>query len=257
MDNSFNGQVALVTGGTRGIGKSIADKLSSAGLQVVVTARATPKENTIGQYFISANLAQPGSAEILAKEILEKYGRIDIIVNNAGANLSPSGGFSVLSDEHWNNDWQLNFMSAVRINKVLLPMMIQQKNGVIINISTGAAKQPIWEMTMSYSSSKAALNAYSKALANEVAAKGIRVNVVSPGLVKTPLMLEFIENMAKPSNISVDEAFKIVMDKMAVPLERMAEPEEVANLVAFLVSSEAKYITGATYSIDGGALPTI
>lgn len=112
-------------------------------------------------------------------------------------------------------------------------------------------------MTMSYSSSKAALNAYSKALANEVAAKGIRVNVVSPGLVKTPLMLEFIENMAKTSNISVDEAFKIVMDKMAVPLGRMAEPEEVANLVAFLVSSEAKYITGATYSIDGGALPTI
>lgn len=143
MDNSFNGQVALVTGGTRGIGKSIADKLSNAGLQVVVTARATPKENTIGQYFISADLAQPESAEILAKEILEKYGRIDIIVNNAGANLSPSGGFSVLSDEHWNNDWQLNFMSAVRINKVLLPIMIQQKNGVIINISTGAAKQPI------------------------------------------------------------------------------------------------------------------
>jgi NADP-dependent 3-hydroxy acid dehydrogenase YdfG len=86
---------------------------------------------------------------------LEKYGRIDIIINNAGANLSPGGGFSTLSDEHWNNDWQLNFMSVVRINKALLPTMIAQKNGVIINISTGAAKQPIWEMTMSYSSAKA------------------------------------------------------------------------------------------------------
>jgi NAD(P)-dependent dehydrogenase (short-subunit alcohol dehydrogenase family) len=257
METLSKGQVALVTGGTKGIGKAIADKLSNAGIQVVVTARTAPKENTNGQYFISADLAYPDSAERVAKEILEKYGRIDIIINNAGANLSPGGGFSALSDEHWNNDWQLNFMSAVRVNKALLPTMIEQKSGVIINISTGAAKQPIWEMTMSYSSAKAALNVYSKALANELGTKGIRVNVVSPGVVKTPLMLEFIENIAKSSGITSDEAFKAVMDKVGVPLGRMAEPEEVANLVAFLVSLEAKYITGTNYSVDGGALPTI
>jgi NAD(P)-dependent dehydrogenase (short-subunit alcohol dehydrogenase family) len=257
MDNSLKGQVALVTGGTKGIGKAIADKLSNAGMQVIVTARTAPKENTNGQHFISADLTKPESAETVAKEILEKYGRIDIIINNAGANLSPGGGFSTLSDEHWNNDWQLNFMSVVRINKALLPTMIAQKNGVIINISTGAAKQPIWEMTMSYSSAKAALNAYSKALANEVGSKGIRVNVVSPGVVKTPLMLEFIENIAKSSNITFDEAFKAIMDKVNVPLGRMAEPEEIANLVAFLVSAEARYINGTNYSVDGGALPTI
>lgn len=90
-------------------------------------------------------------------------------------------------------------MSVVRINKALLPAMIEQKSGVIINISTGAAKQPIWDMPMSYSSAKAALNAYSKALANEVGPKGIRVNLVSPGVVKTPLMLAFVENMATSS----------------------------------------------------------
>jgi NAD(P)-dependent dehydrogenase (short-subunit alcohol dehydrogenase family) len=253
MNSSIKGQVALVTGGTKGIGKAIADRLSSAGAQVVVTARTAPKESTDGQYFISADLTQPESAATVAKEILKKYGRIDIIVNNAGANLSPGGGFSVLSDEHWNNDWQLNFMSVVRINKALLPAMIEQKSGVIINISTGAAKQPIWEMTMSYSSAKAALNIYSKALANEVGTKGIRVNVVSPGVVKTPLMLEFIDNIAKSSGITSGEAFKAVMDKVGVPLGRMAEPEEVASLVAFLVSPEAKYITGVNYSVDGGA----
>jgi len=194
---------------------------------------------------------------VIAKEILEKYGRIDIIVNNAGANLSPGGGFSTLSDKDWNNDWQLNFMSVIRINKALLPTMIEQKSGVVINISTGAAKLPIWEMTMSYSSAKAALNAYSKALANEVAKHGIRVNVVSPGLVETPLMLEFIENMAKSSSVTAEEAYKSVMEKLNVPLGRMAEPEEVASLVGFLASPEAKYITGVNYSVDGGALPTI
>lgn len=253
MHNSIKGLVALVTGGTKGIGKAIADRLTKAGVEVVVTARTAPKESTDGQYFISADLTQPESAATVEEEILKKYGRIDIIVNNAGANLSPGGGFSVLSDEHWNNDWQLNFMSVVRINKALLPAMIEQKSGVIINISTGAAKQPIWEMTMSYSSAKAALNIYSKALANELGTKGIRVNVVSPGVVKTPLMLEFIDNIAKSSAITSDEAFKAVMDKVGVPLGRMAEPEEVANLVAFLVSPEAKYITGVNYSVDGGA----
>lgn len=257
MNTILKGQVALVTGGTKGIGKSIADKLSSAGARVVITARTAPEENTNGHHFIAADLTQPGSAEAIAREILEEYGRIDIIVNNAGANLSPGGGFNALSDEHWYNDWQLNFLSVVRINKSLLPVMITQKSGVIINISTGAAKQPIWEKTMSYSSAKAALNAYSKALANELGPKGIRVNVVSPGVVKTQLMLDFIENIAKSSNITVDEAFKAVMDKVGVPLGRMAEPEEIASLVAFLASSEATYITGTNYSVDGGALPTI
>lgn len=257
MDNSLKGQVALVTGGTKGIGKAIAGQLSNAGAQVVVAARTEPKENPYGYHFIAADLAQPESAEKISREIREKYGRIDVIVNNAGANLSPGGGFSTLSDEHWNNDWQLNFMSVVRINKALLPLMITQKSGVIINISTGAAKLPIWEMTMSYSSAKAALNIYSKALANEVASKGIRVNVVSPGLVETPLVLEFIGNIANSSNITVDEAFKAVMDKVALPIGRMAEPEEVAHLVTFLASSKAKYITGVNYSVDGGALPVV
>ncbi|GAB3958734.1 SDR family oxidoreductase [Spirosoma harenae] len=257
MDTTLQGQVALVTGGTKGIGKAIADKLSSKGAQVVVTARTAPEGNINGHHFIAADITQPGNAETIAKEILEKYGRIDIIVNNAGANLSPGGGFETLSDEHWYNDWELNFLSVTRINKSLLPAMIRQKSGVIINISTGASKQPIWEMTMSYSSAKAALNAYSKALANELGSKGIRVNVVSPGVVKTPLMLDFIDNIAKSSNSAVDEAFQAVMDKVGVPVGRMAEPEEIANLVAFLASSEATYITGINYSVDGGALPTI
>ena len=257
MYDSLKGKVALVTGGTKGIGKSIADKLSASGAIVVTTARAEGKENSNNHHFIAADLTQADSAEIIANEILEKYGKIDIIVNNAGANLSPGGGFSKLEDEHWHKDWELNFMSVVRINKALLPAMLEQKEGTIINISTGAAKQPIWEMTMSYSSAKAALNAYSKALANEVGSKGIRVNIVSPGVVKTPLMNEFVENIAQQSDISFDEAFQNIINAVGVPIGKMAEPEEIANTVAFLVSSEARYITGANISVDGGASPTV
>lgn len=178
-------------------------------------------------------------------------------MNNAGANLSPGGGFSMLEDEHWINDWQLNFLSVVRLNKAFLPVMLEQKNGVIINISTNAAKQPFWEMTLSYSSAKAALNVYSKALANELGPHGIRVNMVSPGVVETPLMLEFIDTIAKKSEITNDEALKDLMKTINAPLNRMAEPTEVANLVAFLASDSAGYITGVNYSVDGGALPTL
>jgi len=258
MSNSLNGQVALVTGGTKGIGKAIASKLADAGAQIVVTARSVPQVSTGHYHFIAADLAQAASAEVVASEILDKHGRIDIIVNNAGANTSPSGGYSTLTDENWLNELQLNLLAAVRINKALLPTMLTQKSGVIINISTGAAIQPIWDITMAYSASKAALNAYSKALASEVGPHGIRVNIVSPGAVKTPLMQEFIESMAASSNSSVDEAFKTLMGKIGyIPLGRMAEPQEVANLVGFLVSAEAHYITGANFQINGGAMPVV
>ncbi|MPS74521.1 MAG: SDR family oxidoreductase [Chryseobacterium sp.] len=257
MYDSLKGKIALVTGGTKGIGKSIADKLSANGVTVVITARSKSEDASNNHHFIAADLTRADSAGRIAKEVLEKYGKIDIVVNNAGANLSPGGGFNTLKDEDWSKDWELNFMSVVRMNKALLPAMLEQKEGIIINISTGAAKQPIWEMTMSYSSAKAALNAYSKALANEVGPKGIRVNTVSPGVVRTPLMNDFIENIAQRSGTTFEESFQSILDKVGVPIGRMAEPEEIANMVAFLASSEGQYITGANISVDGGASPTV
>lgn len=258
MNNSLNGKIALVTGGTKGIGKAIADKLSDAGATVIITARAKPEENLNGHYFIGADLSKAESAKIILKEIIEKYGRLDIIVNNAGANLTPSGGYGSLTDEDWDNELQLNLMSAVRINKALLPLMIDKKNGVIINISMNPAIQPIWEMTMAYSAAKAALNAYSKALASELGSKGIRVNTVSPGLVKTPQMHQAMEKMSRSLNITVKEATQSVMNKLGgVPMGRPAEPEEIGDLVRFLVSNEASYITGAIYQIDGGSMAVV
>ncbi|KAG4078436.1 hypothetical protein HA402_000411 [Bradysia odoriphaga] len=219
---------------------------------------SAPKENPNGYHFIAADLGQAESADIIAKKVLEQFGRTDIIINNAGANLNMGGSFSAITDEHWQQDFQLNLIAAVRINKAFLPAMIDQKSGAIINISTYAARQPIWEMTMTYSAAKAALNAYTKALSYEVGPRGTRVNAVSPGVVKTPLMEDFIASIAQSSNIPVDEAFKSVMSRVGeVPMGRMAEPEEIANLVAFLASPEAKYITGANYLIDGGLSPAV
>lgn len=257
MNNSLKGKIALVTGGTKGIGKAIAEKLIREGAQVIVTARNKP-EHITGYHFIAADLAQPESAEIIAQEILDRYGRIDIIVNNAGANTGPRGGYAVLSDEDWQEIWQLNLMSAVRINKALLPSMTAQQSGVIIHISSGAAVLPIWDVTMPYSAAKAALNAYSKSLAHEVAAQGLRVLSVLPGMVKTPLMQEYLEGLAASMKISPEEALKVLTAKAGnLPLGRMAEPEEIANMVVFLASPEASYVTGANVLMEGGLIPTV
>lgn len=257
MANSLEGKIALVTGGTKGIGKAIADKLALEGAKVIITARTKPAVET-EHYFIAGDMSRPDAGQIIADELLEKFGKVDIVVNNAGANTSPGGGYSTLTDEDWNNEIQLNLMSAVRVNKALIPSMVARKEGVIINISTGAALQPLWKMTMSYSASKAALNAYTKALASELGPQGISVNAVSPGLVKTPLMEAFIADIAAKNGSSAEETFHAIKNEIGdLPMGRMAEPEEVAALVSFLVSPQAKYITGADYRIDGGALPVV
>ncbi|MFC4209885.1 SDR family oxidoreductase [Pedobacter lithocola] len=258
MNDSLKGKTALVTGGTKGIGKAIADKLSNAGATVIISARTKPEESSSGHYFIGADLAKAESADLILSEIKAKYGKLDIIVNNAGSHLSPGGGYSILTDQDWDNEIQLNLMSAVRINKALLPLILENKTGVIINISMNPAIQPIWDMTMAYSAAKAALNAYSKALASELGSKGIRVNTVSPGLVKTPQMELAMEEMSKTLEITVEEATQSIMEKLGgVPLGRPANPEEVGDLVRFLVSEEASYITGAVYQIDGGSLSVV
>ncbi|WP_299290763.1 SDR family oxidoreductase [uncultured Mucilaginibacter sp.] len=258
METKLEGKIALVTGGTKGIGKAIADRLGQSGANVIVTARNHPGNTDLQHHFIATDLTQPKQVSKFVNGINEKFGGIDILVNNIGGLTSPGGGFSTLTDEHWENELQFNLLAAIRLDRELLPKMLEQKSGVIIHISTTSAMQPLWDVNMAYAVSKAALNSYSKALATEVGSKGVRVLTVSPGPVKTPMMVEFLQGYAKTSGITFEEASQNLMNKIGgIPMERMAEPEEIAELVNFLVSPAASYLTGANYVIDGGAFPVV
>jgi len=263
MENKQNntdleGKIALVTGGTKGIGKAIADRLAQAGTQVIVTARNHPEDTESKHHFIAADLTQAEQVSKLKQEINEKFGGIDILINNVGGLTTPGGGFSTLTDEHWESELQLNLLAAIRLDRELLPKMIDRKSGVIIHISSVSGRQPLWNLNMAYAVSKAALNSYSKALATELASKGVRVLTVSPGATKTPPMEKFIQDFATSTGITVEEAFEQLLGQIGgIPMGRMAEPEEIASLVHFLVSPAAAYLTGTNYAIDGGSLPVV
>jgi NAD(P)-dependent dehydrogenase (short-subunit alcohol dehydrogenase family) len=257
-DKDLEGKIALVTGGTKGIGKAIANRLAQAGAKVIITARNQPAEADLQYHFIAADLSLPADVTKVANEINTLFGGVDILVNNMGANTYPGGGFGILTDEHWNEALQVNLLSSVRLDRALLPKMIEQKSGVIIHISSTSGQFPIWESTMAYSAAKAALNAYSKALADETGPKGVRVVTVSPGLNKTEAMATFLRELAEAAGIKVEEMTQNLFNRLGgVPLGRMAEPEETAELVYFLVSPKASYITGTNYIIDGGNFPVV
>ncbi|RFZ94803.1 SDR family oxidoreductase [Mucilaginibacter conchicola] len=253
----LKGKTAIVTGGTKGIGRAIANELAQAGATVIVSARNQP-EGDNSHHFIAADLTNPADVAELEQEIKQKFGGVDILINNVGGLTTPPGGFSALTDEHWESELQLNLLAATRLDRIFLPGMIAKKSGVVIHISSVAAKQPLWNLNMAYAVSKAALNSYSKSLATELASKGVRVLTVAPGATKTPPMEKFVSDYAQSSNITVEEAFKQLLAQTGgIPMGRMAEPEEVASLVHYLVSPAAKYLTGTTYAIDGGSLPVV
>ena len=159
---------------------------------------------------------------------------------------SPGGGFSALTDEHWEKELRFNLLSTIRLDRALIPAMVE-KSGVIIHISSVAGRRPLWEINMAYAASKVPLNSYSKTLSNEVASKGVRVLTVSPGGVATAPMIGLMEQLAGSSGATPNEVYKNLTDRFGgVPMGRMAEPEEVASLAGFLVSPAAAYLTGAT-----------
>lgn len=264
MENKLNysteleGKIALVTGGTKGIGRAIADRLTQAGAKVIVTARNSPEDANPAHHFIAADVTKPAEVAKLVDEINTAFGGVDILIDNTGGLTTPGGGFSTLTDEHWENELQLNLLSTIRLDKALIPAMIEKKSGVILHISSVAGLQPLWNLNLAYAVSKSALNMYSKALATELAPQGIRVLTVSPGATKTPPMEKFIADYATASGIAVEDAMQQLLSATGgIPMGRMAEPSEVAELVAFLVSQRAAYLTGSNYAINGGSLPVV
>jgi len=256
--NELSGKIALVTGGTKGAGKAIAERLLQAGATVIITARNSPEKVNSDLHFIPSDLSQAEGTQKVINEVLSAYGKLDILVNNLGGSSTPAGGFAPLSDEDWLSTLQANLLAPVRLDRGFLPQMIEQKSGVIVHIASIQGKLPLYDSTLPYAAAKAGLINYSKSLSNEVTPKGVRVLTVSPGWINTTASEAWLGEIARNANSTVAEAQQGVMDALGgIPFGRPAEPEEVAELVGFLVSPRAKYLSGTEYIIDGGTVPTI
>jgi NAD(P)-dependent dehydrogenase (short-subunit alcohol dehydrogenase family) len=257
-ETEFTGKRALVTGGTRGIGEAIVHRLRGSGATVVTTARSTRPDLLQPDLFVEADLSTAEGAEKVVSHVRDRLGGVDILVNNVGGSSAPGGGFAALTDEHWQHALKSNLFAAVRLDRGLLPLMLEQGAGVIIHISSIQRRLPLFEATLAYAAAKAALSNYSKGLSNEVGPKGVRVVSVAPGFIETTAATALIDRLAANSGTDRNTAREQLIQSLGgIPLGRPGWPAEVAELVAFLASDRAKSITGSEYVIDGGTIPTI
>jgi len=258
MDLRLNGQTAIVTGASRGIGLAVTRGLVAEGVRVTAGALKSSAELDelagAGQVrAVEVDLAEPGGP---ARLVAAAGDRIDILVNNVGAAPARPGGFGEITDEEWQASLTLNLMAAVRTTRAALPVMLAAGKGSIVNISSANAFLPD-PAVMDYSAAKAALANFSKSLSKQAGLHGIRVNTVSPGPVATDLWLgdhgvaETVSRAtgARPEDVQSQAARQMVTG-------RFSRPEEVADLVVVLASDRTANVTGADITIDGGLIPT-
>jgi NAD(P)-dependent dehydrogenase (short-subunit alcohol dehydrogenase family) len=256
--NELSDKRALVTGGTKGMGEAVVERLRLAGAMVMTTARSRPDELQSPELFIQSDISTPEGVEKVVREVFARLGGVDILINNVGGSSAPSGGALALSDSDWQQTFSTNLFAAVRLDRAFLPKMLEQRSGIIIHISSIQRTLPLYDATLAYAAAKAALTNYSKGLSNEVASKGVRVISVAPGFIETTAATGLIERLARNAGTDFDTARQGLMDSLGgIPMNRTGRPEEVAELVAFLVSDRATYINGTEFVIDGGTIPTV
>jgi 3-oxoacyl-[acyl-carrier protein] reductase len=258
MNFGLNNKIAIVTAASQGLGKASAMALAQEGATIVICSRRqkeiveTAKEihETTGTTIVPivVDLTKLEDIRRLVSETKQQFGTIHILVNNAGG--PPTGTISSLTDEDWHKGHELTLMSMVRLTREILPMMIQQKWGRIVTITSIAAKQPINELLLS-SAIRPGILGLTKVLANLHAKDNITVNTICPGNILTQRQEELSAFRAKQKNITLDEYLKETAN--AIPAGRLGKPEEIGNTVAFLASEQASYINGVNLLVDGSA----
>jgi 3-oxoacyl-[acyl-carrier protein] reductase len=242
MDLGLADSVCLVTGSTGGIGLETAKLLRAEGATVVTTGRSSGD--------LRADLSEAGEPERLVRETIERHGRLDVLVNNVGH--SKIRKLEDVTDDVWRASFEINLMSAVRATQASLPGMRERGAGTIVNVSSTAAKRPSTGMP-DYSVMKAALLSFSRLVADLYAKDGIRCNAVTPGPTATEAWLGD-GGLADQQGEREEVLAKVASGR---PLGRLAQPEEIASVIAFLCSPRASYVTGAAWSADGGTVPII
>ena len=251
MDLGLKDRVAVVTGASYGLGEAMAQRLAKEGAHVVICARGEEQLARTAQALgpqalaVRADASKAADIQTLFDTTVQQFGKLDILVNNAGwYHLSQGLG---LSDEEWQDNLDINLFSVIRCSRLAVPLMQKRKWGRIVNIASIFGKQPNAGL-IDYNTTKAAIISLSKTLADELAKDNILVNAVCPGPTRTPLW----DGLAKTLNPDDPDGMMNDFATAHIPLGRFGRPEEIADLVAFLCSERAGFITGAAYDIDGG-----